>query len=429
MNHDRLVRLTHLQMTGEIKGERIMTFRLKLFAAFILTLLLGSVVTAVVINMLNSANTVANVLGFALLAGIAGLLFLTLPRISSYFFGSALETVNDVKDNIEAVSEKVKVTRKTSTAAKVATMAMLAFAGAGCTTIEPGHVGIVVNKMGTDRGVESYPQQTGFVFFNPATTSVYQYPTFVQSVVWTRSKDEGHPVNEELSFTTKEGMPITADVSLSYQIKPDKVPYFYVQFRNDDLSQFTHGYLRNLTRDSFNEVASRYSVEEIMGPKMDVFLAEVKKHLQELLARTGVQVDSQFGFVGSPRPPQNIVDSINLKIAATQRAIQLENELRQSTAEAAKAVAVATGVASAQIAAAQGQAASAVAIAKGDAEVVRTRAEATSKANDLINQSINENTIRWKQLEIQRAQIDKWRGEVPNIQTGSTGLMLQLPTK
>ena len=406
-----------------------MVSRLKLFSAFILTLLLGSVFSAVLANMLNAADTVTNVFGFVVLLVGAGLLFLATPRLAGYFFGSAIETVADVKKNVEDAGQpKVKRKPVTKTVAKVATLALLAFAGVGCTTIEPGHVGIVVNKMGTDRGVESYPQQTGFVFFNPGTTSVYQYPTFVQSVVWTRSKDEGHPTNEELSFTTKEGMPITADVSLSYQIKPDKVPNFYVQFRNDDLSQFTHGYLRNLTRDSFNEVASRYSVEEIMGPKMDVFLAEVKKHLQELLGRTGVQLDSQFGFVGSPRPPQNIVDSINLKIAATQRAIQLENELRQSTAEAAKAVAVATGVASAQIAAAQGQAASAVAIAKGDAEVVRTRAEATSKANDLINQSINENTIRWKQLEIQRAQIDKWKGDVPNIQAGSsTGLMFQLP--
>lgn len=44
-----------------------------------------------------------------------------------------------------------------------------------CTTIEPGHVGIVVNKMGDDRGVESYPQQTGFVFYNPFTTTVYEW--------------------------------------------------------------------------------------------------------------------------------------------------------------------------------------------------------------------------------------------------------------
>ena len=410
-----------------------MNFRLKFFSGLVLAFLLGSAAVSGVIGLMNMANTGANVAGLLLLLASAFVAFLALPKFSKFFFGSAVEEVNAIDQNLEearvALSAQKK-SRKAKVAATATTALMAFFSLGGCTTIEPGHVGIVVNKMGTDRGVESYPQQTGFVFFNPMTTNVYQYPTFVQSVVWTHSKDEGHPVNEELSFTTKEGLAVTADVSLSYQIKPDKVPYFYVQFRNDDLSQFTHGYLRNLTRDSFNEVASRYSVEEIMGPKMDKFLAEVKEHLAASLSKTGVQVDSQFGFVGAPRPPQNIVESINLKIAATQRAIQLENELRQSQAEAAKQVAVAEGQAKAQRAAAEGQAMSAVELAMGEATATMARAEATAKANEVINKSINENTIRWKQLELQRAQIEKWNGDVPSIQAGSsTGLMLQLPAQ
>jgi hypothetical protein len=35
----------------------------------------------------------------------------------------------------------------------------------GCTTVPAGHVGIVVNNMGKDKGVQSYTAKTGFFFY------------------------------------------------------------------------------------------------------------------------------------------------------------------------------------------------------------------------------------------------------------------------
>ena|ERR1700687_5466549 len=61
----------------------------------------------------------------------------------------------------------------------------------GCTTIRPGHVGIVVNNLGANRGVQDYTPTTGFVTYNPATTSVVEYPTYVQTIKWTKNPHEG----------------------------------------------------------------------------------------------------------------------------------------------------------------------------------------------------------------------------------------------
>jgi len=298
----------------------------------------------------------------------------------------------------------------------------------GCTTIAPGHVGIVVNKMGSDRGVESYPQQTGLVWFNPFVTTVFEYPTFVQTVVWTRTPSEGNPNNEEVSFNTKEGLTMTADVSVSYQLTPENVPSFYVKFRNDDLKLFTHGYLRSLARDKFNEVAATYGVEEIYGPKKEVFLGEVKRRINEALKPLGAHIDEQFGFVGAPRPPENVVQAINAKIASTQKAIQLENELRQAQAEAAKQVASAEGGAKAKLAAAQGDALAAVALAEGEATATVARATAAYKANDLVSKSVTPAVLEWKRLEIQQAPIQKWNGVRPTVEAGTgTNLLLAVP--
>ena len=50
--------------------------------------------------------------------------------------------------------------------------------------IQPGYVGIKLNTYGDQKGVSDYPVYTGRVFYNPITTTVYQYPTFTQNSIW-----------------------------------------------------------------------------------------------------------------------------------------------------------------------------------------------------------------------------------------------------
>lgn len=84
----------------------------------------------------------------------------------------------------------------------------------GCSTVGPGYAGIKVNYYGSDRGVQTYPIVTGRVWYNPISETVLDYPTFVQTAVWTASAHEGSPNNEEISFNSKEGLVINGDISL-----------------------------------------------------------------------------------------------------------------------------------------------------------------------------------------------------------------------
>lgn len=288
----------------------------------------------------------------------------------------------------------------------------LVFAGAlvlivmffGCTRVGPGYVGIKVSMAGTSRGVDAYPATTGWVFYNRMTDSVFEYPTFVQTAKWTRDPNEGHPVNEEITFTNKDSMLISADISLSYTLRAEKVPAFYVKFRSDDLDKFTHGYLRNVARDMFNETAGKYSIEQIMGDN-GPFLAEVRQKLQTQVEPIGVVIE-QFGLIGAPRPPEAVIGSINAKVQAQQIALQKQNEIMQAEAEAKKAVAVAQGEANAKIAVAEGEA----------------------KANQLLSGSITPVLLEWQKLRIQQQAVDKWNGVRPTVEAGSgtTGLLLNV---
>ncbi len=262
----------------------------------------------------------------------------------------------------------------------------------GCTRVGPGHVGIKVSMAGDAKGVDSTPAVTGWVFYNPFLTSVYEYPTFVQQV-----QLEGE---EQITFTTKDQMKVSADISFAYSILGEKVPHFYVKFRSDDLRTFSHGYLRSLIRDKFNDVGGKYPVEGIMGPDSAAFLREVKGEVQQVMSAVGVQLEDQFGFIGAPRPPQGVIDSINNKVQAVQIAQQKQNELVQAQADAAKEVAK----------------------TEGYARSVTLRANAEAEANRKLAESITTNLLELKRLE-------KWNGTLPQV-TGGQGIpMFNLGSK
>src|ERR1700755_2298002 len=187
----------------------------------------------------------------------------------------------------------------------------------GVTRIEAGYVGIIVNLAGSQRGASEIPVRTGWVFYSPLTTQVIEFPTYVQTVKWTRDLSEGHPINEEMGFNSKEGMEIFADVSLSYAIEANRVPDFYVKYRVNQLDTFTHGILRDIVRNSLNEVASTYTVEDIYGEKKAQFLGQVEQQIQAKVSNVGVGVQ-QFGFIGAPRVPSVIAQAITAKAQAIQ---------------------------------------------------------------------------------------------------------------
>jgi len=272
------------------------------------------------------------------------------------------------------------------------------------TRIEAGHVGVEINLAGQQRGASQIPIRTGWVVYSPLTTQIIEFPTYVQTVKWTKDVNEGHPINEEMGFNSKEGMEIFVDVSLSYAIEPSKVPDFYIKYRVDDLDRFTHGILRDIVRNSLNEVASTYVVEDIYGEKKAAFLSQVETMIQAKLTPVGVGVQ-QFGFIGAPRVPAVIATAITAKAQAIQQAERARNELATTQAEAAKKIAE----------------------AEGDAKSQVTRAQGEADSNRIRQASLTPQLLELRRLENARALIDKWDGRLPSVQSGQGGMILQLP--
>jgi regulator of protease activity HflC (stomatin/prohibitin superfamily) len=275
---------------------------------------------------------------------------------------------------------------------------------ASVTRIGAGYVGVEIVLSGSQRGASEIPIRTGWVFYSPLRSQIIEFPTFVQTVKWTRDLSEGRAQNEEMSFNSKEGMEIYSDVSLSYAILQNRVPDFYVKYRVSDLDNFTHGILRDIVRNSLNEVASTYSVEQIYGEQKAEFLGKVQALIQQKMDPVGVAIQ-QFGFIGAPRVPQVIADAITSKAQAIQAAEQARNELAKTQAEAAKTIAE----------------------AEGEAKAAVTRAQGEAEANRIRQTSLTPQLLELRKIENQKALIDRWNGQLPTVQTGSGGTLLELP--
>ena len=271
---------------------------------------------------------------------------------------------------------------------------MMAISVVGCKRIEPGHVGIKVDLYGKDKGVQSVTAVTGMNFYLPFMTDIYDYPGNVQTVVWTASHSEGKAENEEVTFNTKDSTIIAGDFSVSYELEKEKIPSFYVRFRNDDIKGFTHGFFRNQFRDAINEETVMYSTDEFQVSKEKILNA-TKDRLNKRMNVFGVNVIS-VGFTSAPRLPKNIQDAIDTKNRAIQDAIAIENQKRAAEAQAAKQRVQAEGNAAARI----------------------VEAEGTAKANAILQQSATAGAITLRRLDNEGRAIDKWDGHLPEYMAG-----------
>lgn len=255
--------------------------------------------------------------------------------------------------------------------------------------IAPGNVGVLIQKGGQSaKGVSDTPIQPGWGFRSLFTEDVVEYPTFLQTAIWTKSSAEGSAEDQSIVANSKEGVAVSIDVSVSYTLEAAKVPDLYVKYRsNIDAIQKT--YLRQSVRQAIQDTFGDYSVEEIYGPKKQEIAGKIQAQLVNGVGKDGFNF-SQF-TINEIRLPEQVMVSINAKIQAGQDALKAEQILKQTIIEAQQKVAKAKGDADARLT-----------NAKAEAEAIKIQAAAIQ----------SQGGADYVQLKA----IDKWDGKLPTQQ-------------
>jgi regulator of protease activity HflC (stomatin/prohibitin superfamily) len=281
---------------------------------------------------------------------------------------------------------------------KIAVAVAIAMSLVGCTKVPAGNVGVKVYLLGNSKGVDVEELSPGRYWIG-WNEELHLFPTFAQNYTWTREwidengdgkAQQDELADESISFQTKEGLVVSADVGISYNVDPTKVSILFSKYRKG-IEEITDLYLRNMVKDALVTSASTRSIEMVYGVGKAELLAEVEKTVREQVAPFGIQVERLY-WAGEFRLPQTVVASINAKIEATQKAQQRENEVAQAKAEADKLVETA-----------RGEADSRLINAKAEAESIRIKGEALAENPKLVELSA----------------IEKWNGVLPTITGGA----------
>lgn len=279
---------------------------------------------------------------------------------------------------------------------KIVSLFVLLFVGFSlnaCSKVPAGNVGVKVHLLGSSKGIDSEELGPGRYWIGP-NEDLFIFPTFTQNYVWTKDKNEGSQNDESITFQTQEGMDVNADVGIAYHIDKLSVNKVFQKYRKG-VGEITDIFLRNIVRDAFNQAGSTRKVEAIYGQGKTDFISSVEELVKNQVGEIGIIVE-KISLVGSMRLPTQVIRALNEKIAATQRAQQRENELREAQAEAQKKIAQ----------------------AKGEADSILLKAESQAKANLIIAKSLTKELVQYESIK-------KWDGMLPKF-TGNNIPLIQI---
>lgn len=265
--------------------------------------------------------------------------------------------------------------------------------------VEAGYVGVKVNLLGSNKGVDSEVLGVGRYWIG-WNQELYKFPTFQQTAAWSKPSD---PTAGAFQFQSKEGLSLSADVSMSYKIDPEKVHILFQTYRRG-LDEITDVYLYNSVRDTMVQYASSRTAENLYGEGKAAFIADVTAAVREKMKPVGIDID-YIAIVGNVWLPAQVKQAIDAKVQAGQLAAQRETEVATAKAEAEKAVATA-----------EGEARSRKAIADANAYVVLQEAKAQKQANEMLAKSITPELIEYNKML-------RWDGKMPQVVGNNTPLL------
>ena len=242
------------------------------------------------------------------------------------------------------------------------------------TRVDAGHEGIKVNLYGDNKGVDDVELVTGAVWYDPITTAVYEYPTFVQTVDY-----------EPFAFNSKDGSVFTFDPTIMLQIKPGAAPEVFVKYRKG-LDEVLNVTLVPIIQDAFKEEINARQDNDLISMQAE-FQNAIEARLAEELGKENFIVSKVTTGI---KYPVALVESINEKNRALQDELKIINQQKVAEAEAKKKIT----------------------IAEGDAAVQKIQADAEAYYNRTVSASLSTNLVNMKALE-------KWDGKTPVVSGGN----------
>ena len=255
----------------------------------------------------------------------------------------------------------------------------LMFLPASCERIDAGHVGIKVNNTASEKGVSKTELVTGWQFYIPWMSQVYEWPTYVQ-----------HKEYDTIEVTMKGGTIFRAAPAINYSVISDSVSSIFESFRRD-LPEIEDGFLKTCMLEAFRSTAGDFTPDSLLMNRQ-LFENTVRERFIKQVRPKGFLLAQ---LTSNLTPPPALVESITLKNRAVQNAQTEENKVKISIAQANQKIAV----------------------ARGDSAQLVIRAQSEAKAYELQQRNLTPELLK-------KMYLDKWNGKLPEVMTGNGSNMM-----
>ena len=178
-------------------------------------------------------------------------------------------------------------------------VALAIAAASSCTTVDSASVGIRFRKWSSNENLSGGVEGTcrGWVWYNPITESIFQYPTFIQRVTY-----------EPFTVNPKDAAIFSMTPTLAYQIDEAKAADIFIKYRKP-VRELEMGYIKTCIFEAYRTCANNYTSDELMANRAK-FEAEVRARLDESMNQEGFIVRE---FTTKIDPPASLTAAINAK--------------------------------------------------------------------------------------------------------------------
>lgn len=237
--------------------------------------------------------------------------------------------------------------------------------------IDAGHEGIKFNLAGSSKGVDDVALVSGWVWYLPWATGIYEYPTFAQTIDY-----------KAFEVNSKDGTKFVIDPSLIVKIKDGKSPIIFKKYRKD-LDSVINGSLRIYVVDTARNVFNKFTADSIVSNRSLVDKA-FDEQVRRAFDKEGFQLEQLTPGI---KYPKSYEEAINAKNKAIQDQMRVSNE---------------------------------IAVAEANAKKIIVQAQAEAEANRLKTQALTPAIL-------QKMWIEKWDGSVPTVMgTGNNSMFYDL---
>lgn len=203
---------------------------------------------------------------------------------------------------------------------------VLALLLASCTVVRQGEIG-VKRKLGK---LEAKPIQPGAVGFNPFLTTILKLPI--------------RTVNVEISsnLPSKEGLNVSAVISILYRIEPQKAPWIIESVGMNYESIL----ISSVFRSSAADVCSRFFAKDMHSSQRAIIEKEIAEQMSKNLSERGFIIEAVL--LKNIQLPAGLARAVEEKLEAEQDAQRMEFLLQREKQEATRKMIEAQGIRDAQ---------------------------------------------------------------------------------